>query len=148
MKLTKIFIFSLIASMSLMACGGKTTTETANKVDNVSALAPSAPQPTEQAPIVDEASTAPITENDSIEQKNKAKELFEKGKEGIEKGAEATKDGVAKGAEATKDGAENAFDATKEGVAKGADATKKSTEKALDATKDAVKDLKEKNKNK
>ncbi|WP_300601193.1 DUF6799 domain-containing protein [Niabella sp.] len=84
---------------------------------------------------------------------NKSGGFFDRAGNAVENAWDNTKEGVAKGAEATKDAAQKAAEATKEGVQKGVEATKdaahktgealkKGAQKVGDKTKEVVEDIK------
>jgi len=67
---------------------------------------------------------------------------WDKTKEGVSKGADATKDAAQKAAEATKEGVEKGVDATKDAAHKTGEAIKKGAKKVGDKTKEIVEDIK------
>ncbi|MGJ7031365.1 DUF6799 domain-containing protein [Niabella hirudinis] len=67
---------------------------------------------------------------------------WDKTKEGVSKGAEATKDAAQKAATATREGVEKGVDATKDAAHKTGEAIKKGAQKVGDKTKEVVEDIK------
>lgn len=73
---------------------------------------------------------------------NAIENAWDKTKEGVSKGAAATKDAAQKAADATKEGVEKGVEATKDAAQKTGDAIKKGAKKVGDKTKEVVDDIK------
>lgn len=73
---------------------------------------------------------------------NAVENAWDKTKEGVSKGAAATKDAAQKAAEATKEGVEKGVEATKDAAHKTGEAIKKGAQKVGDKTKEIVEDIK------